>query len=122
MEMTTTDVKVSEDGVVVVKSLVMSKSVFKQVREVSQNEFVKLEANLHPERVKTYLGYVVETFPGSTGDIQVVWFLFLEKGSLGTETLLRIRESELFWLLRGVMKLDKPTESLRDNLRQVFVK
>lgn len=107
---------IKEEQVLDFKALSMTKGVFRQCRQIEVKEYTEyiwLE-NIQPIEVQNWLGYVIETWDSSVGEIQTDWFIFKLHG-----TMVRISDRELFWALRP---LNDTPEQLRKLLPQIFVK
>ena len=113
------DTKITEEGIMEVKALTMSRGIFKQCRNIVQKEFSEyiLAEDIDPANLANWLGYTIESWEGSIGTMQSTWFLFMYKG-----TMCKIRDTELFLLLRVGSGSERPTDALRDLLPQVFIK
>jgi hypothetical protein len=104
--------EIKEEGILEVKALTVTRGVFKQMVEVPQKvyqEYVDHEGR-DPWDVAGWVGYVVD------GESQIVWFILQKDG-----TLKRVRDMELWWVMRNQDHL-QPTDELRRLLRQVFLK
>ena len=114
---------INEEGIMEVKALVMSRNLFKQLRDVRQKELegiiaeeMKNITNEDYALLTHILGYVNEP-DGPT-------WLIAQNG----ETMIRIRESEYFWILRPSL----PGETMKDinkafqdkvhEYQQIFIK
>jgi len=117
------EAQLNEENILEVKALVMGKTVFKQCRMVTQKEYEvsRPASDLNPMVTDNWLGYVVESQNTSVGETQTIWFLFESD-----DTICRIRDAELFWILRAEtdvkLKLVDMTVVLRRKLQQIFIK
>ena len=95
-------------GIFKYEALTMTTKTFKQIREVDKFELPHIAPAI------VWEGYVIEHFSGSHGDLQIFWFITKKN-----DTLVRIRETDLFWLLR-TPENKEPTRALIDSLPQIF--
>ena len=80
------------------EAFTMSKGMFKQMRTVSQKEYEDYAGTkaLNIINPANWHGYVLEQCASSVGEIQIAWFIFTKD-----ETLCKIRDNDLFWLMRS---------------------
>jgi hypothetical protein len=90
--------KIQKKPIIQWEALTMSKTFFKQMRTVDQKEYgdYALVQAIDITNPINWQGYVLEAFSSSVGELQIVWFIFLKDG-----TLCKIRDKELFWLIRN---------------------
>lgn len=112
---------VKEKNVIQIKALSMSKSTLDQLRELKQQDITGAML----ERLSPWIGYVIEPVKGSS--ITTTWMLAL----LDDSTLIKVRETEFFWILRYVMQdadvlcdsdaVHKELRNILDGLPQIFI-
>jgi len=114
------DIEINEKGIVEIRALTMSKSTFKQIRELDQKAYREAvilggngESADDPDfwNMENMVGYVIEE-----SAVQSVWFVFKFSG-----TICKIRDREIFFLLRSDEFL-YPTDQLRNTLPQIFTR
>lgn len=104
---------ISEAGILEIKALVMSKSVFNQLREVRQKELERSNPIEHHT-----IGYVNDPL-----NLGCTW-LVAQEG----ETIIRVRESEYWWIFRRSMphaNTEEIGKALQDKIhsyQQIFIK
>lgn len=100
---------INEEGIMEVKALVMSRGIFKQLREVQQKELESIYEDIH------ILGYANEP--------EGLTWIIAQHG----KTIIRSREVNLFWIMRPDFdgNMNKVSQLFQDKLhshQQIFIK
>lgn len=107
------ETQITKEGIMTIKAWVVTKSIFKQMRTVPGEEYREyyLLEGLDNWDFHNWQGYVLD------GEMEQVYFIFRMGG-----TLCKIRDMDLFFLMRDRDNHPQPTTELRNALQQIFVK